>query len=140
MLVVAKEQTLRTAWVTIVNVGLGVWLVLLLFSAWTGVPRVEKALVEFAQVSVAMSLLVGAFLQIRRSKKGRTWNVTTQSLAASFPWAAYVWALHRANKSGQPIDGIEIVLVWIGVWTLMISGVTWFLYSRTTTVASPNAP
>lgn len=35
-----------------------------------------------------------------------------------------------SKQSGERIDGIEAILVWVGFWILVTTGVTWFLYSR----------
>jgi len=125
-----KWEAIKTAWVTLINLGLASAFTFFLFDIWTETPIVERVSIQGAQVLVTAALGMGIALEFRRSSHAWKWNVAAQSAAAMFPCAVFLLILHTANRNGERIDGIEAVLLLYGLWIFAACGVTWFLYSR----------
>jgi hypothetical protein len=127
-----KWQAIKTAWVTLINLGLTSAFIFFLFDIWTKTPMVERVLIQGAQVLMAAALVIGIALEFRRISHAWKWNVAAQGAAAIFPCAVFLLILHTASRNGERIDGIEAVLLLYGLWIFAACGVTWFLYSRNT--------
>ena len=123
-----KWKVIKTAWVTLINLGLASAFVFFLFDIWKETSIVERVVIQGAQVVVAAALIMGVALEFRRSGMAWKWNVAAQVAAAMFPCAVFLQILHTASRNGERMDGIEAMLVLYGFWILVGCGITWFLY------------
>ena len=113
-----KWKVIKTAWVTLINLGLASAFVFFLFDIWTETSIVERVLIQGAQVLVAAALIMGVALEFRRSGMAWKWNVAAQVAAAMFPCACFCkYCIRRVETASE---WMESRLCWsctgFGYW------------------------
>ncbi len=88
-----------------------------------------SVLEKVALSALVLVLVYGIIIDIRQNRHAKLLNVAGQFLAALVPVGWFTFALFRAKRSGEQLDGMEGLLIYFSSLMALAACVTWALYA-----------